>query len=93
VSQKRLIGCPVEWFTWAFGLTKSKGQFALALCIYRRACIVRNATVTVPTSELVEFGFGRWSKYRLLLDLEQVGIIRIGQRTGGTVRVTLLRWP
>ena len=93
MSQRRLIGCPVEWFAWAFALTKSKGQFALALYLYRRACVVRSATVTVPTSELIEFGFGRWSKYRLLLDLEQAGVVRIEQRTGGTVRVTLLRWP
>jgi hypothetical protein len=94
MSQKRLIGCPLEWFTWAFGLTKSKEQFALALYLYRRACIVRGAMVTVPNRELTELGFGgRTSKRRLLLGLESAGVIRVEQRNGRAARVTLLRWP
>ena len=94
MSQKRrLIGCPLEWFAWAFGLTKSKEQFALALYLYRRACMLRSATVTVPNWELSELGFGRMSKYRLLLSLEDLGIVRVEQRNGRTIRATLLRWP
>jgi hypothetical protein len=54
MSRKRIIGCPVEWFAWAFAATSGKRQFALALYLYRRACIVRSATITVPTSELTE---------------------------------------
>jgi hypothetical protein len=93
VSRKRLIGCPFEWFVWTLDLTKSKEQFALALYLYRRACVLRSATVTVPNWELAEFGWGRMSKYRLLQGLEDVGLIRTEQRNGRTTRVTLLRWP
>jgi hypothetical protein len=93
VSQKRLIGCPLEWFAWALSLTKSKEQFALALYLYRRACVVRSATVTVPSRELTELGFGRKAKYHLLLSLEDVGIVRVEQRNGRATRVTLSRWP
>jgi hypothetical protein len=93
VSRKRLIGCPFEWFAWAFSLTKSKEQFALALYLYRRACVLRSATVTVPNWELAELGLGRMSKYRLLLSLEDVGIVRVEQRNGRTTRATLSRWP
>ena len=87
MSQNRLIGCPLEWFTWAFGLTKSKEQFALALYLYRRACIVRGAMVTVPNRELTELGFGgRTSKRRLLLGLEERRRYsrRATEREGGT---------
>ena len=93
MSQKRLIGCPLEWFAWALGLTKSKEQFALALYLYRRACVLRSATVTVPSRELAELGLGRMSKYCLLLSLEEVGVVRVEQRNGRTARATLSRWP
>ena len=94
MSQKRLVGCPLEWFTWAFRLTRSKEQFALALYLYRRACIFRNATVTVPNRELTELGFGgRTSKRRLTVGPKSAGIVRVEQRNGRTARVTLLRWP
>ena len=38
-AEKSIVGCPVEWFVLAFDLTRSKEQFALALYLYRRACI------------------------------------------------------
>jgi hypothetical protein len=93
VNQKTHIGCPVEWFIWAIGLTRSKEQLALALYLYRRACILRSATVTVPSQELAAFGFGRWSKYRLLVALEEHGVVRVEQRNGRSLKVTLARWP
>lgn len=93
MSQKRLIGCPLEWFTWVLDLTRSKEQLALALYLYRRACILRSATVTVPNGELAELGFGKWSKYRLLRSLEDAGVVCVEQRNGRAARVTLSRWP
>lgn len=94
MKQESLIGCPVEWFAWAYGLTKSKEQFALALYLYRRACVTRSATVSVPNGELADLGFGGpVSKHRQLLNLEAAGIIRPEQRNGRTARVTLSRWP
>jgi hypothetical protein len=93
VSQKTHIGCPVEWFIWVIELVTSKEQLVLALYLYRRACILRSATVTVPSGELATFGFGRWSKYRLLVALEEHGIVRVEQRNGRSLKVTLVRWP
>jgi hypothetical protein len=74
---ERLIGCPMPWFAWALPLVKSKEQLAVALYLYRRCCICRSSTVTVPTNELEEIGISRVAKYRLLLALEQAGAIRI----------------
>jgi hypothetical protein len=90
----RLIGCPVSWFAWVFPLAKSKEQLALALYLYRRCCICRSDTVTVPTAELVEWGLGRWGKYRLLLALERVGVLRVEESDRRkTVKVRLCFWP
>jgi hypothetical protein len=89
----RFMGCSLPWFVWMFPLVKSKEQLAVALYLYRRCCICRSDTVTVPTGELVELGLGRWGKYRLLLSLEQVGILQVKDHGRRTVKVRLCSWP
>jgi hypothetical protein len=89
----RYIGCPVAWFVWVFPLLRSKEQLALALYLYRRCCVCRSDTVTVPTDELTELGLGRWGKYRLLLSLERAGILRFEQSGQQTIKVQLCSWP
>jgi hypothetical protein len=90
----RIIGCSMPWFVWMFPLVKSKEQLALALYLYRRCCVCGYDTVTVPTDELVELGLGRWGKYRLLISLEQAGVLRVKQtEPQKTIRVQLCAWP
>ena len=89
----RYIGCPLPWFVWVFPLVKSKEQLALALYLYRRCCVCRSDTVTVPTHELTELGLGRWGKYRLLLTLEQAGILQVRENGQQTIEVRLNSWP
>ncbi len=90
----RFIGCPVPWLAWVAPLTKSKEQLIVALYLYRRCCICRSNTVTVPTEELEELGIGRWGKYRMLPLLEQAGVLRITETSRQeTLKVRLLHWP
>jgi hypothetical protein len=76
-----------------FPLVKSQEQLAMALYLYRRCCVCCSDTVTVPTHELVELGFGRWGKYQLLLALEQAGVLPIKQNGRHTLKVQLCCWP
>jgi hypothetical protein len=90
----RHIGCQVPWLAWVLPLVRSKEQLALALYLYRRCCLCRSDTVTVPTEGLSEIGLGRWSKYRLLLALERAGIVRIEEERGRkTIKAQLNHWP
>ena len=75
-------------------LVKRKGQLAFVLLLYRRCCICKSATVTVPTHEFESLGISRQGKYRLLLALEQAGVIRVEATQRGQVgKVTLVNWP
>jgi hypothetical protein len=88
------IGCPLSWFEWVVPLVKSKGQLALVLLLYRRCCVCGSATVTVPTYEFESIGISRHGKRRLLLALEQAGVIRAEATQRGQVgKVTLTNWP
>jgi proline racemase len=91
---QRMIGCPLSWFEWAVPLVKSKGQLAFVLLLYRRCCICKSATVTVPTHEFESIGISRYGKRTLLLALEQAGVVRVeATRNGQVGKVTLANWP
>ena len=87
------IGCPVPWFAWVLPRVKSKEQLALALYLYRRCCVCRSNTVTVPAGQLKQIGLGRWGKYRLLAALEESGVIHIERwENGQAIKVRLVGW-
>jgi hypothetical protein len=89
----RFIGCPVPWLAWLAPLVKSKEQLIVALYVYRRCCIGRSDTVTVPNDELEQLGISRFGKYRVLIMLEQAGILTVHERTGRVTKVRLSHWP
>jgi hypothetical protein len=89
-----MIGCRLVWFEWVVPLVKSKGQLAFVLLLYRRCCVCGSATVTVPTNEFEIMGISRHGKRRLLLAVEQAGVIRVKPTQRGQVsKVTLINWP
>ena len=91
---ERMIGCPLSWFGSVVPRVKGKSQLAMAFLLYRRCCICKSATITVPTHEFESLDISRYGKYRLLLALERVGIIRVETRRRGQVgKVTLINWP
>jgi hypothetical protein len=89
-----LVGCRLAWFEWVLPLVKSKGQLAFVLLLYRRCCICRSATITVPTDAFELLGISRHGKRRFLLALEQAEIIRVEDTQNGQVgKITLTNWP
>jgi hypothetical protein len=87
------IGCPVSWFAWVLPRAKSKEQLALALYLYRRCCVCRSGTVTVPAGQLTQIGLGRWSKYKLLTALKGSGVVHIERwENGQAIKVRLVGW-
>jgi hypothetical protein len=88
------IGCSLSWFEWVLPLVKSKGQLAFVLMLYRRCCICKSATVTVPTDAFESLGISRYGKRTLLPPLEEAGVIQVEATKPGTVgKVTLINWP
>jgi len=88
---KELIDTVYPQGEWRQRLTEGRAALVLAEIIYRRTCVCRSETVTLPAAELVEVGIDRSQKSRALAKLEAAGLIRIEQaRTGQSSRVTLL---
>jgi hypothetical protein len=86
------IGCPFSWLKRVLPVTRGAGQLAVALYVYRRTKICRSRTVTVSNAELErELGLSRWTKYRALSSLEDAGVVKLGNKTGRAVKVTLLK--
>jgi hypothetical protein len=91
----RFIGCPVPWLVWALPrLNDGKYHLAVALYLYRRCCVAKSDTVTVPNSEVEElFDLSRWAKCRILAALEQAGILKRLENGRRVVKVQLCAWP
>jgi hypothetical protein len=86
------IGCPMSWLKRALSAMHNAKHLAVALYIYRLTVVRRSKTVTISNTELQrEFGIDRYVKYRALSRLERAGLIRICNRTGRAVKVTLLK--
>src|SRR5262245_34844563 len=89
-----MIGCRLSWFEWVLPLVKSKRQLAFVLLLYRRCCICKSATVTVPTDAFESLGINRQSKQRFILAMEQTEVLRVEATESGEVgKVTLANWP
>jgi hypothetical protein len=85
------IGCPMSWLKRVLLAVRSAEQLA-ALYVYRRTKICRSRTVSVSNAELQrELGIDRRIKYRALTGLESAGVIRLKNRIGRAVTVTLLK--
>jgi hypothetical protein len=90
----RHMGCPLPWFVWVFPLVQSKEQLGLAFYLYRRCCICRSDTVTVPNNEIRDLmDVSRFGKCRMLKSMEEAGILRIEENGRQTTKVRLCHWP
>jgi hypothetical protein len=91
----RFIGCPVPWFLWVLPrVGDGKTQLTVALYLYRRCCIAKSDTITVPNSEIEElFDLSRWAKCRALAALERAGVIKRIENGRRAVKVRLCAWP
>ena len=87
---KRYIGAPLAFIHEVCLLTEGRSALAVAFCIYRRVCIDRNRTVTLPSAELGPLGVDRPRKREALTRLQNAGLIEVKNATGRTAQVTLL---
>jgi hypothetical protein len=91
-SEQRLIGCPLGFLADVCRLTEGRTTLVVALCIYRRVCIEKTQTITLPTDGLSDFGIDRRRKREALIRLQVAGLIKIGKAPiGRPVKVTL-KW-
>ena len=89
---KTFIGCPLWWLRWVLPLTRSEGQLAAALWVYRLRVVQRSKTVSISNQSLEEaLGISRFAKYRVLAKLEDAGVLTVERRDGRAIKVTLLR--
>ena len=87
----RWVGAPFAFLADVCRSTEGRAPLVVAMLIYRRTCVCKSRTVTLPGVELAELGITRPQKHKALARLEAAGIIRIEKgRAGRTVRVTLL---
>lgn len=87
---KRLMAAPLEFVAEVCRATEGRAVLIVALYIYRRICVCRSQTVTLPQRELTELGISRSCKRKVLIRLELVGLVTIENVRGRTTRVTLL---
>ena len=81
---QRHVGAPLAFLAEVCRLTQGRAPLAVALLIYRRTCMKRSLTVTLPSAELAALEISPRLKQKALRRLEAAGLIRI--REGGS-------WP
>src|SRR4051812_32484271 len=86
-----LVGAPLVFLNDVCRLTEGRATLVVALLIYRRTCICRDRTVTLPGAELTAAGITGEGKGEALAKLATAGIIRLeGVGARQTAKVTLL---
>jgi hypothetical protein len=89
---RRLVGAPLAFLTDVCRLTAGRAPLLAALLIYRRTCVCRSRTVTLPGEDLSEVGMGREAKRRALARLADAGLIRIERALPGHAATVTLLW-
>jgi hypothetical protein len=95
MDQRRRRGRRHVGFPWAFladvcQLTDGRTALVVAIHIYRRTCVCRSRTVTLPAAELAELGITRPRKHEALAKLQAAGLIKVARVVGRTAKVTLI---
>jgi hypothetical protein len=87
----RFVGFPLAFLADVCRLTDGRTALVLAVYIYRRTCVCRSRTVTLPAVELADLGITRPRKHEALAKLEAAGLIRVERVAGRTAKV-ILTW-
>ena len=91
---QRFIGAPIAFLAEVRRSTEGAVPLVVALLIYRRTCVCRSSTVTLPGDELAVLGIDRSMKRKALMRLAAAGLIRVeGALPGRSAAVTLLWKP
>jgi hypothetical protein len=87
---KDWLTCPLWWARSVLAVAQSPQQTVVGLLLYEHTRTDR--FVPIPTRLFAEFGIKRQRKYRMLANLEEVGLIKVERGNGRTLRVRLV-WP
>jgi hypothetical protein len=89
---RRLVAFPWAYLVDVCRLTEGRTALIVAAFVYRRVHVCNSRTVTLPNAELAEVGVNRSAKHKALLQLAQVGVIRIEPITPGHAGTMTLLW-
>jgi hypothetical protein len=89
---RRHVGVPLDFLIDVCRLTGGRSTVLVALCIYRRTCVSRSQTVTLPTADIAELGIDRSLKNKALAKLEAAGLIRLEKVVVGQSAKVTLTW-
>jgi hypothetical protein len=89
---RRHIGFPLEFLIEVCRLTEGRTALVVAEVIYRRTCVCRDRTVTLPAAELAELGITRRRKNEALVRLQAAGLIRVVSMPAGRSAKVTLTW-
>jgi hypothetical protein len=91
---KGYLTCSLYWLARVLPLVRSEVQLAVALLIYRKCLITRSRTVSLSNQEAQAIGISRYSKYRALIALREVGVVAPADTENGkSAAATLLIFP
>jgi len=90
---KNYVTAPLSWLARVLPLVRSADQLVVLQLLYRRCLLRRSKTVALPNGELAALGISRFTKYRLLANLQEAGAAAVEQRNGQASAVTLNWFP
>ena len=70
------------------GLTAN--QLVIALLLHRKCVMQRKTVVSLSNKDIARFNFSRWTKYRVLKRLREIGMISVVTETGRSTAVRFL---
>ena len=83
----------LAWLGRVLPVVRSADQLAVLMLVYRQCLLRRSRTVDLPNGDLRPMGISRYTKYRALAELQEVGGLTVEARNGRSVRVTLHWFP
>ncbi len=85
----RFLKGPIPLKELAIAANLPGKALAILLTIHHRIDLTGNASITLPSGLLAEFGIRRDAKARGLKQLEQAGLIHVTRSSGRAVRIEL----
>jgi hypothetical protein len=90
---KGYVRVPLAWLARVRREARSVNQLLVMLVLYSQCLMQRSKTVSLPNTELRNLGISRFTKYRTLAGLEEVGALTREPWNGRSTQVTLHWFP
>jgi hypothetical protein len=90
---KGYVAVPLAWLAKVLPVVRSPHRLAAAMLLYRRCRLCHSQTVDLSNGDFAAVSLTRYTKYRMLIELERAGALTAEVRNGRSVRVTLHWFP